>query len=163
MEEIKLQQGTLEVHKNLWNWKYVANEIIRIQNWTNQRRGLEEFSPGSSVNFHSARYGGAITLFLHMCVALRTFTSRAHRKFFLHPGGALHMYMALWLFNRHLRWALLQFNFLSVFTSCEQTLKIHIVPTEAQKNLDHLASISLIIFSMSKGLNSHTYLVTLSL
>ncbi len=46
MEESKLQQGTPEVQKNLWNWKYVANEIIRIQNWTNQRRGLEEFSSG---------------------------------------------------------------------------------------------------------------------
>jgi hypothetical protein len=45
------------------------------------------------------------------------------------------MYMALRLFNLHLRSALLQFNFLCVFTSCEQTLKIHIVPTEAQKNL----------------------------
>jgi hypothetical protein len=73
--------------------------------------------------------------FLHMCVALRKFTSRAHRKFFLRPGGALHMYMALRLFILHLRFALLQFNFLSVFTSCEQTLNIHFVPTEAQKNL----------------------------
>jgi hypothetical protein len=73
--------------------------------------------------------------FLHMCVALRKFTSRAHQKFFLRPGGALHMYMAIQLFNLHLRSVLLQFNFLSVFTSCEQTLKIHIVPMEAQKNL----------------------------
>ncbi len=61
---------------------------------------------------------------------------RAHRKFFLRPGGALHMYMALQLFNLHLRCALLQFNFLSVFTSYEHTLKIHIVPMEAQKNLE---------------------------
>jgi hypothetical protein len=45
------------------------------------------------------------------------------------------MYLALRLFNLHLLCALLQFNFLSVFTSCEKTLKIHIVPTEAQKNL----------------------------
>jgi hypothetical protein len=73
--------------------------------------------------------------FLHMCVALLKFTTSAHRKFFLRPRGALHMYMALQLFNLHLRCALLQFNFLSVFPSCEQTLKIHIVLTEAQKNL----------------------------
>ncbi len=45
------------------------------------------------------------------------------------------MYMALRLFNLHLWSALLQFNFLSGFISCEQTLKVHIVPTEAQKNL----------------------------
>jgi hypothetical protein len=114
MEEIKLQQGTQEVQKYLRNWKYVANEIIRIQNWTNQRRGLEEFSSRSSVNFRSARYGGAIP-FLHMCVALRKFTSRAHRKFFLRPEGALHMYMALRLFNLHLRCALLQLNFLCFY------------------------------------------------
>ncbi len=58
-------------------------------------------------------------LFLHMCVALWKFISRADRKFILCPGGALHMYVALRLFILHLRNALLQFNFLSVFTSCE--------------------------------------------
>jgi hypothetical protein len=31
----------------------------------------------------------------YICVALLKFTSRAHRKFFLRPRGALHMYMAL--------------------------------------------------------------------
>jgi hypothetical protein len=67
MEEIKLQQGTPEVQKYLSNWKHVANEIIRIQNWSNQRRGLEEFSSRSSVNFRSARYGGAITVFTYVC------------------------------------------------------------------------------------------------
>ncbi len=71
--------------------------------------------------------------FLHMCVALQKFTSRAHRKFFLHPGGALHMYMALRLFNMHLQCALLQFNFLSVFNSCEQTLKIHMFQRRHRK------------------------------
>jgi hypothetical protein len=90
-----------------------------MQNWTNQRRGLTEVQ----------------LPFLHMCVALQKFTSRAHLKFFLRPRGALHMYMALRLFNLHLWCALLQFNFFSVFTSCEQTLKIHIVPMKAQKNL----------------------------
>jgi hypothetical protein len=44
---------------------------------------------------------------------------RAHRKFFLRPGGALHMYEALRLFNLHLQSALLQFNFHFVFSSCE--------------------------------------------
>jgi hypothetical protein len=73
--------------------------------------------------------------FLHICLVLQKFTSRAHWKFFLRPGGALHMYMALQLFNLHLWSAQLQFNFLFVVTSCEQTLKIHIVLTEAQKNL----------------------------
>jgi hypothetical protein len=66
MEEIKLQQGTPEVQKNLCNWKYVANEIIRIQNWSNQRRGLE-FSSESSVNFRSVRYLGAIAVFTYVC------------------------------------------------------------------------------------------------
>jgi hypothetical protein len=32
MEEIELQQSTPEVQKNLYNWKYLANEKIRIQN-----------------------------------------------------------------------------------------------------------------------------------
>jgi hypothetical protein len=67
MDEIELQQGTPEVQKNLWNWKYVANEIIKIKNWTNQRRGSEEFSSGSSLNFWSARYIGAITVFTYVC------------------------------------------------------------------------------------------------
>jgi hypothetical protein len=31
-EEIELQQGTLEVQKNLKNRKYAANEIIRMKN-----------------------------------------------------------------------------------------------------------------------------------
>ncbi len=65
--EMELQQGTPEVLKNLWNWKYSANEIIKIKNWTNQRRGFEEFSSGSSLNFRSARYGGAITRFYIWC------------------------------------------------------------------------------------------------
>jgi hypothetical protein len=39
----------------------------------------------------------------------------------------------------YLRRALLQFYFLHAFTSCELTLKIHIVPTEAQKNLKPIA------------------------
>jgi hypothetical protein len=135
MEEIELQQGTPEVQKNLWNWKYVANEIsgfktgpIREEAWRNSAPEVQWTSgvPDTEVQLP----------FLQMCVALQKFTSRAHRKFFLRPGGALHMYMALRLFNLHIRCALLQFNFLSVFTSCEQTLKIHIVPTEAQKNLN---------------------------
>jgi hypothetical protein len=54
-----------------------------------------------------------------MCVALWKFTSRAHRKFFFRPGGALHMNLVLRPFNLHLRSALLQFNFHSAFTSCE--------------------------------------------
>jgi hypothetical protein len=43
-EEIELQQGTLEVQKNLLNWKYAANEIIRIKN----RPTREEFSRNSA-------------------------------------------------------------------------------------------------------------------
>jgi hypothetical protein len=33
------------MQKNLQNWKYSANEIpvIRIENWANQRRGVEDF------------------------------------------------------------------------------------------------------------------------
>ncbi len=86
-EEIKLQQGTPEVQKNLQNWKYSANEMIRINKWTNQRRGCKEFSSGSGVPDTEVQLP-----FLHMCVALLKFTSRAHQKFFLRPGGALHMY-----------------------------------------------------------------------
>ncbi len=66
MEEIKLQQGTPELQKDLWNWKYVAKEIIRIQNWSNPRRGLKEFSSISLVNFRSAGYGGAIAVFTYV-------------------------------------------------------------------------------------------------
>jgi hypothetical protein len=73
------------------------------------------------------------------------------------------MYMALRPLNLHLQNALLQFTFHLVFTSCEETIKIHIVPMEAQKNLKTPRVKSLIIFSKSKGLNSHTYLMTLSL
>jgi hypothetical protein len=46
-EEIDLQQGTPEVQKNIQNRKYIANEINRTKNWTNQRRCFEEFSSGS--------------------------------------------------------------------------------------------------------------------
>jgi hypothetical protein len=55
--EIELQQGT--------PGKYSANEIIRIKNWTNQRRGFEEFSSRHSVIPWSAGFRGAIA-FLHM-------------------------------------------------------------------------------------------------
>jgi hypothetical protein len=41
--------------------------MIRINNWTNQRRGNEELISGSSVNPQSARYGGAITVFTYVC------------------------------------------------------------------------------------------------
>jgi hypothetical protein len=30
-EEIELQQGTPDVQKNLQNWKYAANQLIRIK------------------------------------------------------------------------------------------------------------------------------------
>ncbi len=87
------------------------------------------------MNFRSARHGGAITGFTYVCG-----TTEVHNQgtpeVLSTSRSALHMYMALrGLLNLHLRCALLQFNYLSVFTSCEQTLKIHIVPTEAQKNL----------------------------
>ncbi len=32
-----------------------------------QRRSFEEFSSGSSVNFRSAKYGGAFTVFTDVC------------------------------------------------------------------------------------------------
>jgi hypothetical protein len=41
--------------------------MIRINNWTNQRRGNKELISGSSVNPRSARYGGAITVFIYVC------------------------------------------------------------------------------------------------
>jgi hypothetical protein len=80
--------------------EYSTNEIIRINNWTNQRRGFEEFSSGSSVNPRCARYIGAIAVFTSVCGTMEK--SRAHQKFILLPGGALHMYVTLWLFNLHL-------------------------------------------------------------
>jgi hypothetical protein len=60
-KEIKLQQGTPEEQKNLWNRKYSASEIIRINNWTNQgeasRNSAPEFQwtprvPDTEVQFH---------------------------------------------------------------------------------------------------------------
>jgi hypothetical protein len=38
----------------------------RMNNWTNQRRGKEELSSGSSVNPRSARYRGAIAVFTYV-------------------------------------------------------------------------------------------------
>ncbi len=49
---------------------------------------------------------------------------RAHLRFIFCPGGALHMYVALRLFNLQLQCALLQFNFTTLFTSSDYTLKI---------------------------------------
>ncbi len=66
-EEIELQQGTPEVQKYLQNWQCAANENNQYQKCTNQRRRFEEFSSGSSVNFRSARYRGAITVFTYVC------------------------------------------------------------------------------------------------
>jgi hypothetical protein len=66
-EEIELQQGTPEVQKNLRNWKYTANEMIRINNRTYQRRGFEEFSSGSSVNPRSTRFVGELPFFTYEC------------------------------------------------------------------------------------------------
>ncbi len=87
-EEIELSQGTPEVQKNLRNWKYSANEITRINNWTNQKRGFKEFSSGCSVNSQSARYGGAIAVFTYVCG-----TTEVHKQgtleVHLHPGSAL--------------------------------------------------------------------------
>jgi hypothetical protein len=79
--EIELKQGTPEVQKYPRNWKYSANEIIRIKNWANQRRGFEKFSSGCSVIPWSAGFRGAIA-FLHMWAVLRKFTSRAHQSSF---------------------------------------------------------------------------------
>ncbi len=80
--------------------------MIRINKWTNQRRGFREFSSGSPVNPQSARYGGTLP-FLQMCVAPWKFTRRAHRKLILCSGGVLQLYVALRLFNLHLQSALL--------------------------------------------------------
>jgi hypothetical protein len=40
--------------------------MIMINNWTNQRRGFEEFSSRSSVNPRSARYEAAIAVFAYV-------------------------------------------------------------------------------------------------
>ncbi len=113
-EEIELQQDTPEVQKNLRNWIYAANEIIRIKNGPIREEALR--NSALEVQWTSWVPDTKVHLtFLHMCVALRKFTSRAHKKFFLYPGAALQMYMALRLFNLHLPSALLQFIFHSVF------------------------------------------------
>jgi hypothetical protein len=88
----------------------------------------------SSVNIWNVRYRGAITISTYLCGTMEVHKQGTPEVLFT-PRGALHMYMALRPFNLHLWSALLQFSFHSVFTSCEQTLKIHIVPTKAQKNL----------------------------
>jgi hypothetical protein len=49
---------------------------------------------------------------------------KAHRKFILCPGGALHMYLALQLSNLHFRSALLQVNFPSALLLINKLKKI---------------------------------------
>jgi hypothetical protein len=140
-EETELQQATPEV-QNLQNWKYSANEIIRIKNWANQRRGSEEFScglqqapemPGSEVQVP----------FLYLCG-----TSDVHKQ------GTLEVNFMSWRYITYVRvctWhsghlictfrsALLQFNFHSIFTSCEWALKNPTAVMKEQKIVKLLAS-----------------------
>jgi hypothetical protein len=84
------------------HWEEIEKEFSSVVQWTPRVMDTEVQLP-----------------FLHMCVKLWKFTSRANWKFILRPGGALHMYM----FNLHLQGGLLQFNFHFVFTSCEWTFK----------------------------------------
>jgi hypothetical protein len=93
------------------------------------------------MNLRSARYRGAMTFFTYVCGATEVHkqVTRSQRKFFSRPGGLLHIYMALQVFNLHLRSVLLQFNFYSVFTSCEQTFKNPTVVMEEQKIVKQLA------------------------
>ncbi len=106
---------------------------------TNQRRGLR--NSALSVRWtHGAQLWSA---YLLMCVPLWKFTSRAHQKFILRHGGALHMYLALRLFNLHLWSALLQFNFHPVFTYCEWTKKIVLLQWSNRKLWNCLPSTSL--------------------
>ncbi len=50
-----------------------ANKMIRVKNWTNQRRGFEEFSSGHSVNLRSARYRGAIAVLTYVCDTMEVY------------------------------------------------------------------------------------------
>ena len=74
MEEIELQQGTPEVQKNLWNRKCAANETIRIKNAPTREEASRNSAPEaqwtSGVPDTEVQFP-----FLHMCVALRKFTS----------------------------------------------------------------------------------------
>ncbi len=75
---------------------------------------------------------------LYLCVRCygMQFTHKASQRFVLFPGGALHMYKALRLFNLHLWWALLQLTLTSIFTCA---LKNHIL---ANKGLQKCETIS---------------------
>jgi hypothetical protein len=44
-EEIELQQGTPDVQKNLKNWKYAANQIIRIKKGPIREEALRNSAP----------------------------------------------------------------------------------------------------------------------
>ncbi len=126
--------------------------------------------------------------FLHMCVALWKFsvppecqvrrcsyrftvhmcgTMKVRRQgtpeVFLHPGGAVHMYMALRPFNCTSGEPCCS-SISSLFLLLVNELSKFMLFQQRHRQIwNHLASISLILFSMSKSLNSHTYLVTLSL
>jgi hypothetical protein len=81
-EEIELQQDTPEVQKNLRNWKYAANEIIRIKNGPIRKEATRNSVPEVQRTFRVPDTEVQLP-FLHMCVALQKFTSRAHQKLIL--------------------------------------------------------------------------------
>ncbi len=76
------------MQKNLRNWKYAGNEIIRIKNGPTREEALRNSAAESSVNFRSARYGGAITVFTYVCGTMEVH-KQGTPEVLLRPGGAL--------------------------------------------------------------------------
>jgi hypothetical protein len=63
---MELQHWTPALLKNPQKSRKSANEITRISNYTDQKRGCEEFSSGSSVNPLGARHWGEIYVFTYV-------------------------------------------------------------------------------------------------
>jgi hypothetical protein len=103
------------------------------------------------------------SLFVHMLWYYPHYMSKTLWRFFLRSVGALHLYEVPRGLVLPIRCALLQFNFLSIFTSFEKLLKIVMFWMEAWKVLNHSASKSWIIFYIPKGLLTHIFSDTVSL
>ncbi len=150
-----------------YNWSFGSKTNIcqETNRWFFFYQALEEASRNSApeVQWTSGVPDTEVQLlFLHIRVALRKFTSRAHRKFFYVPE-VHNINMALRPLNLHLRSACCSSVFTQLLLLVNKIKKFILFQRRHRKIWNHLTSISLIIFSMSKGLNSHTYLVTLSL
>ncbi len=164
-EETELQQGTPEVQKNLWNRKCAANETIRIKNAPTREEAswlpgiqLRKFSELPECQLRRRNYC------FYLCV-WHYGSSQAE-----HTGSSFYVPEVHYIWTWHSSRLICTSGVpccSSVFTLLlllvNKLKKFILFQRRHRKIWNHLASISLIIFSMSKGLNSHRYLVTLSL